>query len=100
MTEGPPRESGHHPFGHVQIRPSTVNQAFRALRWCGGAQVALVEAHERHIVGRSCADWSSADIRVLVIYGLVRKVGTRLDGAVYLAATEKGEDVLRLLGEI
>lgn len=95
-TRGPAR---HHPFAHVPMFSTSIEEAVADLYEEDGAQAALLRSQFVPICGRDRNNFSSADMRLLAIHGLTRKVGVRCDGANVYRISQKGTEVLCALSE-
>lgn len=89
----------HHPFAHVALVSTSIEEAVAAIYEEDGAQAALLRCQFVPICGRDRNNFSSADMRLLAIHGLTRKVGQRCDGGNLYRISKKGAEVLSALSE-
>lgn len=88
----------HHPFAHVALVATSVSEAIDAVKARGAAFSALVQASRTPICARGeDPHFSSADMRLLAVHGLTRKVGARVDGANLYRTSPKGAEVLEIV---
>lgn len=93
------KSASAHPFAHVALTRTSEAEAARAVSSRMSAHLALMMSKRGPVVARTCANYSSSDLRLLAIHGLTRHVSRRIDGSALVEITDKGRKVLRMLAE-
>lgn len=85
-----------HPFAHVALRNTPLDEADAVICQNLGAREALLAASKGKVPVRTAEHWSSADMRQLAIHGLTKTAGNRL-GVPQVEISPKGREVLGML---